>query len=225
MRRYGRAIAFGLLGTAFALAVGVLAATRILPTTAAPVPRARADLTPTSTPASPDAAAITTLLVRSYAVRTAALKNFDTSQYPSVFIDDAKVPLSRERAGFVGAVRARYGAEAATLTGNGWLTYNRAEILDRQRSLGALARVRATASAQGRPLTSAELRSAVGVNGSVPPPGVADHPQKIILVKLAVDGDRATAEFDDGAITYRAALVRTADGWRIAGEEILNIHV
>jgi hypothetical protein len=32
------------------------------------------------------------------------------------------------------------------------------------------------------------------------------------------------AEFDDGATTYRAILIRAGAGWRIAGEEMLNYH-
>jgi hypothetical protein len=99
--------------------VAILAATWIRSTIAASAARSRADLTPTSTPDSPDTAAITALLVRSSAVCTAALKDFATTPYPSVFIDDPAVPLSAEKAAFVNAVRARYGTAAATFTGNG----------------------------------------------------------------------------------------------------------
>lgn len=194
-------------------------------TSAAPSPTARANASLTSTPASQDAAAITDLIIRSYAARTQALKTLDTSQLPSVFTDDPTAPLSSDKADFVSKVRTQYGNAVQALGGNGWLTYSTAEVLDRQKSLEALNRVQAAAKAQGRPLTTDELRTAVGANGEIPPPAIIDHPQKVNLTKVGIVGNRADVEYDDGAITYSATVIKTPNGWRIAGEKIVNYHV
>lgn len=211
-----------LLLTLLATSFGVF---NVLGTSAAPSPTARANAVPTSTPASPDAAAITDLIVRSYAVRTHALKTFDTSQLATAFMDDPSVSLSGDKADFVNKVRSRYGNAVQALGGNGWLAYSTAEVLDRQKSLDALNKVQAAAKAQGRPLTADELRSAVGANGDLPAPAIIDHPQKINLTKASIAGNRADVEFDDGGITYSATVVKTPNGWRIAGEKIVNYHV
>jgi hypothetical protein len=222
MKRFRkRSVALALSGVALIAVLGIIygASAEGSSSTTTPI-----SITVSNVGAS-DPDAIKDLIVRSYSVRTAALKSGDVSQLPSVFADDPSVPLSADRADLVGKVRIRYGKAAQPINGNGWLSFESAKVLDRQQNLDALNRVQATANAQGRALTAGELHSVTQVDGNLPAPAIVDHPQQVILNDVAITGNRAEVTFDDGAITYRATLISTPSGWRIAGEQIVKYHL
>lgn len=202
--------------------IGLLSARN---TSAGTIPTARANAILTSTPSSMDVAAITDVIVESYSVRVRGLKTFDTSQYPSVFVDDPSVPLEREQAEYVSKVRARHGNAVRITSGNGWLAYNLMQVFERQQGLAAQ-QVQTTARAQGRQPTGDEARSAADVNGQPPAPVIYEGSgkQKVTILKANITGDRAVMEYDTPAVTYSVALVKTPNGWRIAGEKVLNVH-
>lgn len=206
--------------------VAVVGVAGVKSTSTEPRPTSRVGAVPTSTPSSPDAAAITDVIVNSYSVRARALQTFDLSQYSTVFVDEVSVPLTSEQAEVVSRVRARYGNATQAMSGNGWLSYSAAFVLDRQKSTEALNNVQAVARAQGRPLTADELRSAFDVNGQPPAPLVynSGRKQEINVIKATVTGNRAEVEYETGVGVYSTTLIKTASGWRVAGERTLKIH-
>ncbi|HEX8221298.1 MAG TPA: hypothetical protein VF914_19065 [Chloroflexia bacterium] len=186
-----------------------------------------------ATPDPKEVAAIKAALERSYEVNALASTTFDFSQYADVYVDDVAVPLSARQATFVEQVRAARGPAARDILHGGFLSFKLAQLLDDQRGVEALERVEARAKVENRPVTAADLQSitaggAVGSprgRGNVALPG-ADRQYQYTYKEIAIDtsGLRAEVTYDDGAALAKASLVKTPDGWKVAGIQAINIH-
>ncbi len=175
------------------------------------------------------AVAIEALIKHSYDVNAVGFATFDTSQYPSVYINDSKVSLVDDQPSFLNQVRNVRGSSSDGLEDNGYLSFKIAQTLDAQRGVEGLEKVEAQAKAAGRSVTSADLKSIKGIVGvprhrSSMAPSIPDQPNFFSYKSIKINGSYAEVEYDDGAALAKATLVRTQDGWRIAGIQAINIH-
>jgi len=173
-----------------------------------------------------DAEAIKEVIQRSYDVVGQAAQTFDTAQFPSVFANDKDTVLDKDQLGYLGQTEKRLGK---SFTAKGWLSYKLAFFAEWQVGAQSLEQAEKQARSENRPMTADELRALQGFSGSALPPaprGTAPtHRTTVSFSSITVDGARAEVICDDGAVTYLRALVKTKDGWRIAGERYLHYHV
>lgn len=178
-----------------------------------------------SGPANPaDVAAIKATMERSYWLDGIAARTFDVSQFASVYINDPSVQLSQDEADFIARVRSE---QPGATQGDGFLAYKLAFYQKWQSGADKLEQLQATATAEGRLVTAAELQSlSTSMDGSLPPPRRTDpmYQTRLRFDSVVTDGNRAEVVYDDGAASQRAFLVNTSGGWRIAGRQILNVH-
>lgn len=179
-------------------------------------------MSPSGPPDPKDVAAIEAVIQRSFWLDGVAARTFDVSQFPSVYANDPSVQLSKEQDEFIARVRA---ADPSIVAGSGFLDYKRAFYRHWQGGVEKLEHLQASAKAQGRTVSASELQS-ISENGQPPPPRRTDPNYQVRLRfdTITVDGDRAEAVFDSGLVLERMFLLRTAAGWRITGEHLINVH-
>ncbi|HEY0070254.1 MAG TPA: hypothetical protein VGE04_09835 [Chloroflexia bacterium] len=184
-----------------------------------------------ATPDTEEIAAIKAVLERSYDVNALAATTFDFSQYDEVYVDDVAVPISVDQAKFVEKVRAERGSAAGGMLHEGFLSFKLAQILDDQRAVEGLERLEATAKAEHHSVTAADLQSISGATGpsrernNVTPPSSGQQTAfSYKEVAIDVTGRRTEVTYDDGAALAKAFLVKTSEGWKVAGIRAINIH-
>lgn len=167
---------------------------------------------------------IKNVIDRSYAVFASGLVDLDSSKFDSVYVNAPGFQLDEGRASFVQQVRERYVAKDELPNEDGWLSFRVAQVIDRRYSITAYQQAEAAAKAQGRAMTKDEFLSTAGVTGQVAAPNVIQRPMSVDVIELKLDDNRAEVVYDDGAVTARAFLIKTDDGWRIAGVDALDVH-
>jgi hypothetical protein len=179
-------------------------------------------LTPSGPPSPTDESAIKAVIEQSFWLDGVAARTFDVSRFPSVYADDPSVQLSKEQSEFMARVRA---ANPGATIGSGFLDYKLAFYRHWQTGAAKLERVQESAQSQGRQVTAAELQS-ISEGGQPPPPRRTDpnYRVKLRFDSITVDGNRAEAVFDSGLVLERMYLLKTADGWRITGERLIDVH-
>lgn len=175
---------------------------------------------PTDTPLPPhppadaaDAAAIKAVVERAYELRGIAARTFDISQFDTVYVNDPSTPLSEGQLSFIREVLPHVQARIGNLDATpGALDFWRVRFLHWQ--LGA---ERLEQRQQGTPVSPQEA--------PLGPPRRTDpmHKPYLRINDIKVEGDRAEVVLDDGAWIMRLFLVRTREGWRIAGERELKL--
>lgn len=183
------------------------------PPTLMPEPT-RTPLPPTPVAESRDIAAIVAVVKRSYDLQALAARNFDTSQFHEVYVNDPRTPLDQSQQAYIQKmlpVLKGYVPEPAGTPG--MLDYWRLKFAEWR--LGA---ERWEQQQRGVAVSATDgivLRPALTGN---PPP------QDIRFDGTWVTGDRAEALVDTGGALRRLYLVKTAEGWRIGGQQILDTH-
>ncbi len=160
---------------------------------------------------------------------------FDYHLFPTVYVDDPAVPPSDRQRHFVQQVIEAQGDKVKTqLKGDGWLTVMIAGQLNLKKGDENWARVLAKAKAAGRDgsqLTPEEQRSidegVINGAGSPPDPQATRPPYTTPpydFKQITIDGNQADVVFDDGIVLAHTFLVKTTEGWKIAGTIVLQSH-
>ena len=176
-----------------------------------------------SGPSDPnEVAAIKAVIDRAYWLDGIAARTFDVSQFATVYVNDPAVQLSSEGADFL--ARARAGHPDAP-SSSGFLDYKLAFYGHWQVGAERLEQLQARAKAEGREVTATELQ-AIATGGQPPAPRRTDpmYQTRLRFDSVRIDGQRAEVVFDDGAVLQRMFLVKTPDGWKIAGRRIIQVH-
>ena len=144
----------------------------------------------------------------------------------SVFIDDPTVKLDKERDDYATEVQARF---SNSTNSHGWLSYKTAQIIDRKKGI-EVEQIKTKAKSEGRTVSAADYAS-IGV--PTPMSGVIDTPvgfivnpggtPNIMWQDFKVTGTQAQVTYDDGAL-MTSFLIKTKDGWRIAGIHVIKTH-
>lgn len=188
------------------------------PTLAAPSPRAPMPTRtpfPEGTPIAPsDLAAIKATIERAYELQGLAARNFDISAVHTVYVNDPRVRLSDEQLDLVTRALAHLGGRVPQVGDTpGMLDYVRLHFAYWQ-----LGDERLEQRLRGFQINPQD--------GPIGPPRRSDpvYKAKIRYDDVKVEGDRAEVVLDDGAALQSLLLVKTRDGWRIAGLRPLWIH-
>lgn len=227
MKRSGKLILVGALIGAFVVAGITLTGTRA---TGRSWPALRS-----AAPADPtDVEAIKEVLRQSTRVDAQAALTFDPSGYRTVYVDDTSVPLTDDQANYMAKLRVAQADEPSTealAPTDGWLTYSIATLRNIKRGAEAMERITARARAGGREVTATDYQNIPGVvDPLVPPPQRAQDSSSLLMERnlsfqeIIVDGNRALATYDDGVSLIQAFLVKTKDGWKVAGRKNLQVH-
>lgn len=169
-----------------------------------------------------DTTAIKLVLGQSYAANADGNQKGDTSKYKDVYINHPKVPLNTEQQEFVVKVKEKHKIQDASLDSMGWLAFKEAQFIDLQNGRKGLAEQQAK---QGeKPLTAQDVTSIPAVNVPNEPPSEQLPSVSLEYKEIKIDGEFAQVWYDDGSAEAQAFLVKTEQGWRIAGIRAINIH-
>jgi len=172
-------------------------------------------------------------IVEAYKVGYVAMVTHDVSGFPSVFVDDPDVPLTRDQRD---RLRDWLGRAAE---GVGYLTYSVAAHGNSERLTRLSEEAWAKVAAAGRDyitpedyLTPDELREIEASGGPIPPPPPAVgqatlSPEEYAQWKwentrfesVVITGDRAVATYDDHWFVLEDTLVRRDGKWYVAGSQ------
>ena len=172
-------------------------------------------------------------IVEAYKAGYVAMVTHDFGGFPSVFVDDPAVPLTR---GQRGQLRDWLGRAAE---GAGYLTYSVAAYHNSERLTRLSEEAWAKVEAAGRDyitpedyLTPEELREIEASGGPIPPPPPAVSqptmaPEEYAQWKwentrfesVVITGERATVTYDDHWFLHEDTLVRRDGKWYVAGSE------
>ncbi len=158
-------------------------------------------------------------------------ETYDMSRFPAVFVGEPNVPLSRGQQEFLNQVRLQQNdVSKELLQGNGFLASARAGVLNAKKANENWDRILTRAKAEGREPTQDELQSVdegvVGGAGS-PRDMIKREPYQeppFDFKAFKIQGNQADITYDDGAALRRAFLIKTSEGWKIAGRVVLNAH-
>jgi hypothetical protein len=188
-------------------------------------------------PATEDARQIEATIWRAYELYEIAGRTYDVSEFPKVFADDPRVPLTRDQ-------RERLEEWFGSVPeGAGYLTYVTACYTMVAQSDELFEEAWARARAEGRDhllpqdyLTPEEWSEIQKSNRPIPPPPPAPPRGSVIIEEVAqwirentrfdsvvISDNKATVLFDDGATLNEATLLRSAGKWYIAGVERLAV--
>jgi hypothetical protein len=184
-----------------------------------------------------DVRGIQAAIWRAYELYDVAGRTYETSAFAEVFVDDSRVPLTRDQ-------RDRLEEWFGPVRGDaGYLTYVTGCYTHGAESDRLFQEAWAKAIAEGRDhllpqdyLTPEEWKAIQESNAPIPPPPpspprfsmsaeeVADWiRENTRFDSLVVNDDMAVVVFDDGATQNEATLVRKANRWYIAGVERLAV--
>lgn len=148
-------------------------------------------------------------------------QTFDAIDFSQVFTDTADYPLSDQQREAVANVLGESVAQHA-----GYLTAMSAQTIAHGQGAKLLRAALDKAKAENRDLTTVEFQELLKANQGQPPTLGSSITAKTTLTfnSIAIDGDRATVEYDDGAALQRAILVRSQGKWLIAGITPIWVH-
>ena len=170
------------------------------------------------TPNSETATELQNLVKRYYDITGQAARIFDVTQFASVFVDAPNVSLDTWQVEAMAQLKAQ---------GSGMLSYELAFFGNWKQGAEKFEQLQATAKAQGRTISSAEMQAISSADGIPPAPRRTDpmHKQKVTFLSFSRDGANAIVEFDDGAQNIKFFCINTKDGWKVAGMRVLSTHV
>jgi hypothetical protein len=159
---------------------------------------------------------IKTLVDRYFDVTGEAAGTFDLAQFPTLFINDPTVTLNSSQMAFM----ARVGA-----TSTGLLSYELAFFTDWKQGAEKLEQLQTQLKAENRAMNAADLKSISGSNGSPAPRRQEPmHKTNLSFHSFTIDGSRAIVEYESPSVTQKMFVVKTKDGWRIAGKHVIWAH-
>lgn len=172
-------------------------------------------------PNSVEAHQIMTAMETAYEVLGIAGQTFDVLSFSQVFTDTADYPLSDQQREAVANVLGESVAQHA-----GYLTAMSAQTIAHGQGAKLLRSALDKAKAENRDLTAVESQELLKANQGQPPTLGSSIIAKTTLTfnSIAIDGDRATVEYDDSAALQRAILVRSQGKWLIAGITPIWVH-
>lgn len=173
-------------------------------------------------PDTPDARQVMSTMQRAYHLRGVAARTFEVTEFPSVFTDTPDYELSKDQRDLVSRAFGQQVAEDA-----GYLTYMQAYYVIWSEGATRLQAALDKAKAEGRELTSEEMQSLVKANDDrVPALGRTDplYEDKLTYESIAIDGDKAWVQYDDGAALQKALLIKVNGQWLIAGIWLIQVH-
>ena len=173
-------------------------------------------------PDSKDSQEIQDVIHHSYTVYRGALRNGgDVSEFDNVFINTTDYHYENQDVrAFVSLV---LGPEIANI--GGYLTVMKAKYIAYGCAVRSFKDVELAAKKEDRNVTSDEIKSIQENCYGVLPPRISEGaPPKLDFEKIDIDGDRAVAQYDDGAALLEAILVRENGRWLIAKIEPIKIH-
>ncbi len=173
-------------------------------------------------PSSTDSPEIQDVILHSYAVYQGALRNGgDVSEFDNVFINTTDYHYENQDVrDFVSLV---LGPEIANV--GGYLTVMKAKYIAYGCSVRSFEDIELAAKKEDRNVTSDEIKSIQEKCYGVLPPRISEGaPPKLDFEKIDITGDRAVAQYDDGAALLEAILVRENGRWLIAKIEPIEIH-
>jgi hypothetical protein len=192
-----------------------------------PIPQAWPTLEATTTPNPATIDQLKTLVKRYYELTGNAARTFDVSQFHTVYVNDPSISLSTEQADYIKQIQTREGNTVKDLDGHGMLAFWVARFTDWKRGAENLEQLQAKAEARGQhALNGADVQALKATGQPVGPARRTDVAVKtrIRFDKVIVNGTQADVVFDDGQALVHEFLVKTKDGWKIAGMRPLNIH-
>ncbi len=222
-----------LVGLVILVAMGGVVLLRVLGSNNTSIGEASA----ASVPDPEEAREIQAIVLEAHRQFDIAARTFDTSGFPSVFVDDLNVPLPRLQ-------HDRLKEWLGTVPDNaGYLTYMTAAYVDYAKRTRLFEEAMAKAMAKGRDyllpedyLTSDELRQIKESNRPIPtPPSAPPRPSMSVeeaaewrkqifrFDSLEINGDKAVVIFEDAVALEKAILVRRDGKWYMAGGECLRI--
>jgi len=170
-------------------------------------------------PDTPDSRQIQATIRRAYELRARAGHTFDTTDFASVFVNDprgGKLPPE-----WLKLVEDVTGSSSDT---TGYLDYELAYYEHWKTGALRLEELWAKAAEEGRPLTLEEVQSLRDRSGRIAAPRAPEGVRiQIDFKSIVVEGDVATAVFDDGPRLNEMTLVKINGKWYIAGNKILQI--
>lgn len=170
-----------------------------------------------------------------------AIRTFDTSEYPTIFTNDASVPLTHDELEFLTEFRNSH-KNLSNFDNNDWLTYKQATILSLKDG-STIQQLETTKVTQNHTLSNSDYQT-LGVPTPLPGLKPTSFPNVALntpLPKTTRSPDQNTSNFDvvrvDEAGTrglYRerngdslyfrySYLVKTAEGWRICGDKLIQL--
>lgn len=170
-------------------------------------------------PDTPDSRQIQATIRRAYELRALAGRTFDTIEFASVFVNDprgGKLPPE-----WLKLVEDVTGTSSDT---TGYLDYELAYYEHWKVGALRLEELWAKAAEEGRQLTLEEVQSLKDRSGRIAAPRAPEGVRiQIDFKSIVVEGDVATAVFDDGPRLNEMTLVKIDGKWYIAGNKILRI--
>jgi hypothetical protein len=172
-------------------------------------------------PDTPEAKEIMKTINKAYDIEAEAAYTFDLSKFFTVFINDARFPVTPGTLETVRQLTNNPSLESA-----GWLDYKLAFYSWRKNSILHSEAVHATAKAENRDLTDKEKKSLIDPYGRIAPAREENPIRKtsITFLSVEVNEDIATAVLDDGPATVQLTLVLLDKKWYIAAYKGLSIH-
>ena len=172
-----------------------------------------------------EVAAIQAVVTRSIDIEGIGLTAFDLSQYPTVFVDDPTIRLDKQYDDYANEVQKRV---KGFVNNHGWLSFRMAIALN-QKSGVTVSQYFNTANAMGQTVSRNDYAT---FGAYVPPSGVNPTPPGVISYTLGnsyqptwgefkIAGNQAEVIYNE-CTGFKAFLIKTKDGWRIAGSRIVK---
>lgn len=162
-----------------------------------------------------DVVGMESLVNKYFDITGEAAGTFDLSQFPSLFINDPSVPLTPYQTDFMNTIGAK---------GSGVLSYELAFFNDWKQGAERLEKLQAQLKAENRQITESDIKSISGPNGMPAPRRQGPtHKTVVFFNSFTVDGSRAIVNYDCPGLTQEVFLVKTSNGWRIAGIRTLKV--
>ena len=173
-------------------------------------------------PDNEDSRRIQDTIILSYKIEDEAAMTFDTSKFPSVFVDDARGgDLSSSQLKFMQNV-----TQQRLKTDFGYLTYKQVYFTWWSKGAIAMEELLAKAEQEERSITNEEVQDLIGSLSDTMPPARSESLEKepeIKFISIVIEGDQSVVTFDDGPRTNEMTLVKINGDWLIAGNKLLAL--
>ena len=162
------------------------------------------------------------VIEESYKIEAKAGRDFDTSKFSSVFINDQRGgQLEQPFIDLITSVALENEA-----SNYGYLDYKLAYYTWWGKGSLQYEAIESKAKSENRKMTKEELKSLFDEKGRLAMPRLKGEEKKPILsfTTIEVNDDMAIAVFDDGPRTNQMTLVKVEGQWFIAGNKITAVH-
>lgn len=170
-------------------------------------------------PDTEDAKKIEAVLQKSYDLEVKAARDFDTSQFATVYANDSRVPLDQSTKDLVKKVKTKKGEPQKD--DYGFLDYKVAYYQLWETGAVESEAIQEEATKENRDLTTEEKKA---MAENMHQATGADRKVTLIFRSIKVNRDMATAVFDDGPRLNEMQLVKIKNEWFIVGWTILEVH-